>query len=244
MVTNLSETVKKCELKTLSGSNIRMIDLTSEPIEVTVNVNSFEQETSSMIESDDNHGFEANSKHIENINSDKSCKNNHDNSRIRVNTISGYAFFVKHERAELDKINTKLKLNMIEINDKWKRLPENDKKIFLETAKNYKHSNPKTVRVPEVKQKVTKPKRLTSRKKVLVEKVKCLTNMEFVDAFENIELKVNELEGRNKKLSQLIFETKMIILQRSHELHLKDDSEALYKARHQRLLTLHEKCHK
>ena len=158
-------------------------------------------------------------------------------------TISGYACFVQSGKAELRKINPSSKLNMVLLNDKWKKeLSDVERKLFKDIATGYKHSYSKPLTKKDVKE-VIKVKKLpkVKVKKVPVNDVH--TNRMFVDEYENIDLEVEELYDRNKKLLELICERKLSVLKHSHEIELKISSETKCKSRFKTLSKLHDKCH-
>ena len=76
------------------------------------------------------------------------------------------------------------------------------------------------------------------------ENVDILTNREFVDKFENIDKRCDELVEDKKKLSQQISENKISILNKSKDLQESTDKEEKYIAKYQKLLVLHDKCNK
>ena len=170
-----------------------------------------------------------------------STNNNKSPKKCKAKTESGYSFFIKHERSELDKIDMKLKLNMEEVNKKWKQLPADTKNVFNDSARKY-NAGSKTMADKSFEKKIKKPRKKIKKKKILVENVKVLTNVEFVNKYEAIELKTNKIDEQNRKLSRQISEIKLSILQKSHDLQLRNDSEAQYMIRYQRLSKLHEKC--
>ena len=162
----------------------------------------------------------------------------------KAKTVSGYAFFVQHNKSELDKTDKNLKLNMKEINKKWKELAEESREIFNKAAKESKLSESNSKAIAEVEPKIKKKiKKAPTKRKKTVKEEEILTNVKFVKEFEDVQEKITQLEERNKRLVKLISETKLSFMQKSHELQLKNDNEAQYKIRYQRLYHLHEKCH-
>ena len=164
-------------------------------------------------------------------NSSNSCKS----SKI---TISGYACFVQHERGELVKINPKGKLRMPEVNKKWAKLSHEEKEAFNEIASNLKLIG----RKPVVNAKLVKVKALKKKIKKSDDSYDVLNNREFVQRYEELDLKTEELDERNKKLSEANFGLKLRILKKSQEKKMRNENEATYKMRYQKLLMLHNKC--
>ena len=66
---------------------------------------------------------------------DSSTISSNSNGSSKV-TISGYACFVQHERAELVKINPRGKLKMTVVNKKWANLSHEKKESFNNIARN------------------------------------------------------------------------------------------------------------
>eukprot|EP00092_Neocalanus_flemingeri_P107506 GFUD01137979.1.p1 GENE.GFUD01137979.1~~GFUD01137979.1.p1 ORF type:complete len:253 (+),score=78.14 GFUD01137979.1:41-799(+) len=155
-------------------------------------------------------------------------------------TTSGYACFLHYEKEELKKIDPKGRLNMVVTYEKWKNFSEAEKEIFENIASDYKSSSLKPICVSKVTKNVTKPALKIKKNKMYCESG--LTNREFVDKFEDFDLKTEKLSERNKKLSEIISGKKISILKNSLTLRERNESEAKYKDRYQRLLSLHGKC--
>ena len=128
--------------------------------------------------------------------------------------------------------------------EKWKSFSQDEKKVYNDIAAKYKSSGLKPISVPKVKEKVNKPKAEVKKSKSHNAKVAVLTNREFVDKFEDISSRNEKVSDENRTLLELISIQKLSILNSSHELQKRKDSEADYKARFQKLSIVHEKCQK
>ena len=162
----------------------------------------------------------------------------------KVKFMSGYAYFFHHEKSELKRRNPKGKLNTKMVIEKWKNFSQDEKNVYNDMATKYKSSGFKPISVPKVKEKANKPKPKVKKSKSHIEKVKVLTNREFVDKFEDISSRNEIVSEKNRVLLKLICKKKLSILTSSHELQKRKDSEADYKARFQKLSIVHEKCQK
>ena len=105
------------------------------------------------------------------------------------------------------------------------------------------NSQTRTIRVSGEKNKVIKNKPRVKRKVKEVDK-DILTNRGFVDEYEAIEKKAEEISERNEKVKELISEIKASILMKSKELEEITSKETKYIAKHQKLSVLHEDCDK
>ena len=163
----------------------------------------------------------------------------------KVKFMSSYAFFMKHEKLELKKKDPKGKINSKLINEKWANLSQLERKVYSDMASEYKSTGNNPFPLPKVKVKSepkSKPK--VNESKCPAAKEIILTNREFVDKFEDISIKTEIVAEKNKKLLELISVKKLSILKNSHEMQKRNDSEADYRSRFQKLSALHEKCFK
>eukprot|EP00092_Neocalanus_flemingeri_P083249 GFUD01104458.1.p1 GENE.GFUD01104458.1~~GFUD01104458.1.p1 ORF type:complete len:292 (-),score=87.47 GFUD01104458.1:40-915(-) len=226
--------VSNPSMKTISIEDIQLIDMFSENVEVIISENLSELNSSSVntVSGEDFLLVDPTSEAIKVISEENVGK-------VKAFT-SGYAYFVHLQRAELDKVSTKSMLNMVLINEKWKNLSQAEKDIYNNDVRDYKLPKAKksvTQHAPKVK-KNHAPK--VKKNSSYCESV--LTNREFVDKFEAVDLKTEKFSDRNKKVSELISEKKSSILKNSLEIQQRKDSEAKYKDRYQRLFSLHGHC--
>ena len=157
-------------------------------------------------------------------------------------SISAYACFIKEEKAKLSRTGPQKKLCMTTTNQKWKDISSSERNKYEDIAKacRYPSATPECTREGKLKCNETKRKARVDKKED--EEDIPMTNREFVDTFDGVNAKVEELSDQNKKLIHQIQEMRLKVLSNSHILNQKIESDAMYKARFHKLSIIHEKC--